>query len=166
MEELKEKVSAFKFWETYYDVAQELTPKEQGEYYRAIMAYMFEGADREAELSKAVRIAFKAVKGNLNRSKSNKRVSYDEDGNASGANRDGNGKESRRNRKQLRELENALTLTLTSTSTSSPNETRSDAGAVGGGEAPTCPVCGRPAIPHPHRRNEWMCPKCEKAVAS
>ena len=39
------KSKSFTFWVSYYDVAQELTPREQGEFFKAIMDYMFLGED-------------------------------------------------------------------------------------------------------------------------
>ena len=62
-------VKGFSFYLTYWDVAQELKPREQGEFYRAIMDYMFADLDKEAELPKNVRVCFKAVKANLKTSK-------------------------------------------------------------------------------------------------
>lgn len=63
-------VKGFSFYITYYDVAKELsTPEEQGEFYRAIVDYMFANVDREEELSWHVRVCFKAIKANLKTSK-------------------------------------------------------------------------------------------------
>ena len=55
----------FTFWVSYYDVAQELSPKQQGEFYRAIIEYMFTDDDPEETLSKSAKLAFKAIKANL-----------------------------------------------------------------------------------------------------
>ena len=55
----------FTFWRTYWDVAQELSEKQQGEFYRAIVQYMFTDQDPEGDLKGTVRICFKAVKPNL-----------------------------------------------------------------------------------------------------
>lgn len=145
MEGIKDKVKGFKFWATYYDVAQELNAKEQGDYYRAIMDYMFSGVDREEELPRITRIAFKSVKGNLNRSKSNRRDSF---GSESGLGRDEVGKESGANREIVENPENALTLTLTSTSTSKGDGARS-----GGGKSA-----------RQHRLSSGICPQCGGAL--
>ena len=63
-------VKSFRAWATYYDVAQELSRKEQGAFYRAIFEYMFAGNDVENELSRLTKICFKSIKPNLKRSKS------------------------------------------------------------------------------------------------
>ena len=60
---------SFRFWVSYYDVAQELTPKQQGEFYRAIVEYMFTDTDPEDSLKGTVRICFKAIKANLKTSR-------------------------------------------------------------------------------------------------
>lgn len=141
-------VKAFKTWYTYYDVAQELSPKDQGTYYRAIMDYMFADIDREDELPKLVKIAFKSVKGNLKRSKSNKRG--EEIGNESGTNRETED-----------DTENALTLTLTSTLTSK------EAGA-GSGRGRPAPAKGLPesvAFPCPYCKQETVA-KYSEAMGS
>lgn len=114
---------SFTFWVSYYDVAQELNAKEQGEFYRAIMDYIFVGDDREESLSKTVRIAFKSVKANLKRSLSNRRES---DGNRAAI-----GTESDGNRDEEPQSENALKLKLKLNSKSKPSD--------GGGG------CGKPA---------------------
>lgn len=54
---------------TYWDVANELEPEEQGDFYRAVADYMFADIDRESELPFASKIAFKCIKANLKRSK-------------------------------------------------------------------------------------------------
>lgn len=132
-------VKAFKTWYTYYDVAQELSASDQGKYWRAIMDYMFADVDREPELPKMARMAFKSVKGNLKRSKANMRG--EAIGNESGTNRD-----------EVPDPENALTLTLTSTLTSKAD----GAGSVRGRPAPpadmpdaaevACPKCGKTTV--------------------
>lgn len=146
---------SFTFWVSYYDVAQELTPREQGDFYRAIMDYIFEGRDDEAKLSKTARIAFKSVKANLKRSIANRRETD--------ANREANGRESGTNRGEVPQAESALNLKLNINPKSNPNPNASGE-AVGGGEAPTCHACNRTAIRNPHQPERWLCPKCEKEV--
>ena len=73
-------MKGFTFYMTYFDVAQELGEKAQGEFYKAIVDYMFSGQDPEETLPKRVRIAFKSVKANLKTSK--KRSQNGEVGNA------------------------------------------------------------------------------------
>ena len=152
-------VGAFKLWYTYYDVAQELSPADQGKYWCAVMDYMFADVDREDELKKAVKIAFKAVKGNLKRSKSNKRA-------------DEIGEESGTNRGEVPDPENALTLTLTSTLTSKGV----GAGSVRGRPAPTRDLPDAATVPCPHcgeavevtRHGDLyslMCPHCKADLA-
>lgn len=150
---------SFRFWVSYYDVAQELSPREQGEFYRAIMDYMFEGNDREAVLPKTVRIAFKSVKANLKRSNANRRES--------GGNRDAIGDESERNRDEVPNPETPLNLNsnLNSNSNSKPIRLRIDTASGADAEtAPTCRICGRIATRHPHTRR-WYCWKCEAEVS-
>ena len=60
---------SFRFWVSYWDVAQELTPKQQGEFYRAVVDYMFTDNDPEDSLKGTVKMCFKAIKANLNTSK-------------------------------------------------------------------------------------------------
>ena len=60
---------SFRFWVSYWDVAQELSPKQQGEFYRAVVDYMFSGDDPEDRLKGEVKLCFKAIKANLNTSK-------------------------------------------------------------------------------------------------
>ena len=90
---------SFTFWVSYYDVAQELSAKEQGEFYKAIMDYMFTGIDPEDDLRKTVKISFKAIKANLKRSAANRRK---------------NGNESDGNRGEVPQPEIALNLNLNS----------------------------------------------------
>lgn len=144
------KAKSFTFWVSYYDVAQELTAKEQGDFYRAIMDYIFDGRDDEGKLSKTARIAFKSVKANLKRSVANRR---------------GIGQESEENRDEVPQPENALNLKLKSNIKSKPNP-NAIGEAAGDGEAPTCPACKREAIRNPHQPDRWMCPKCMEEVAS
>lgn len=61
---------------SYWDVAQELKPREQGEFYRAIMDYMFADEDRESELKGNVRICFKATKTYLKTSRNRSQAAY------------------------------------------------------------------------------------------
>ena len=62
-------MKGFTFWRTYYDVAQELTPAQQGTLYRAICEYAFADNDLEDELKGKVRIVYKAIKPNIITSK-------------------------------------------------------------------------------------------------
>lgn len=110
-------------WVSYYDVAQELTPREQGEFFKAINDYMFTGEDPEHDLRKNVRICFKAVKANLKRSVANRRTI---------------GKESGENRAEVSQPENALKLKLNSNIKLKPNPARS--------EPTACPKCGGPLV--------------------
>lgn len=73
-------MKGFTFYLTYYDIAQELGEKAQGQFYKAIADYMFSGQDPEETLPKRVRIAFKSVKANLKTSQ--KRSQNGTDGNA------------------------------------------------------------------------------------
>lgn len=73
-------MKGFTFYLTYYDVAQELGEKAQGQFYKAIADYMFSGQDPEETLPKRVRIAFKSVKPNLKTSQ--KRSQNGANGNA------------------------------------------------------------------------------------
>ena len=143
---------SFTFWVSYYDVAQELTPKEQGEFYKAIMDYIFLGVDSEADLRKSVRICFKAIKANLKRSIANRRQ---------------NGNESGENRGDVPQPENALNLNLNS------NLKKRSAGAGSVIDTPpaACPKCGgvltRTAmtINAPKgKRRIWRCEKCGEEV--
>lgn len=72
-------VKSFRAWATYYDVAQELTEREQGQFYRAIFEFMFAGQDVEERLPKTARICFKSIKPNLKRSKSKARSADETD---------------------------------------------------------------------------------------
>ena len=65
---------SFRFWVSYWDVAQELSPKQQGEFYLAIIEYMFTDNDPEDNLKGSTRLAFKAIKANLKTSKSRSEV--------------------------------------------------------------------------------------------
>lgn len=116
---------SFTMWVSYYDVAQELSTREQGEFYRAIMDYMFAGVDREAELGKAPKICFKAIKANLKRSKANRRVVGDESG---------------ANRGEVPQPENALNLNLNS----KIKKRSAGSGSDGGKPTPPAPCakCG------------------------
>lgn len=87
------KVKGFTFWLTYWDVAQELTPKQQGEFYRAIADYMFTDTDPEDGLKGSVRIAFKAIKANLKTSIKRAEVGS-EGGRQSASKRQANGNQS------------------------------------------------------------------------
>ena len=147
-------VKSFTFWVSYYDTAQELTPREQGQFYRAVMDYIFTGEDRESALPKTVRIAYKSVKSNLKRSLSNKR--------ASGENREEIGEESGENRGEVPQPENALNLKLKLKSKSNSNQNATDS-ASAEGEPPRC-QCGRIATRHPVTRR-WYCWKCEAEVS-
>lgn len=62
-------MKGFSFYVSYYDVAQELSQKDREKFYNAIIEYMFSDADLEQNLPKNAKIAFKAVKANLKRSK-------------------------------------------------------------------------------------------------
>ena len=145
---------SFTMWVSYYDVAQELSTREQGEFYRAIMDYMFAGVDREAELGKAPKICFKAIKANLKRSKANRRVVGDESG---------------ANRGEVPQPENALNLNLNS----KLKKRSAGSGSDGGKPTPPapCPKCGgklEQTWAHRTRggREEYLhlCPKCGAEV--
>lgn len=58
-------VNGFTFWRTYWDVAQDYTPAQQGQLYRAIAEYMFADHDIEDELKGPIRSAYKALKPNI-----------------------------------------------------------------------------------------------------
>ena len=60
---------SFRFWVSYWDVAQELPQKQRGEFYEAIVDYMFTDTDPEPRLKGTTKLAFKAIKANLNTSK-------------------------------------------------------------------------------------------------
>lgn len=142
---------SFTMWVSYYDVAQELTPKEQGEFYRAIMDYIFKGEDCEDDLRKSVKICFKAIKANLKRSVANRRT---------------NGSESGENRGEVPQPENALNLNL-----NSRLKIKSAGSGSGGGKpAPpsACPKCGGPlekTAAHDQRgRTLYSCVKCHEEV--
>lgn len=149
-------VKAFKTYLTYYDVARELSPNEQGKYWRAIMAYMFEDVDSEAELPKMARMAFKAVKGNLKRSKSNARGEYI-------------GEESGKNRGEVPQPENALSLSSSLSSKGiGPGSARGNADPIPGPDAADvpCPSCG--ATVQAVKKGSFysiMCASCKADVA-
>ena len=63
-------LKGFTWWRTYCDVGEELTEKEQKDLYFAIVRYLMYDDDREAKLTKNVRIAFKCIKPNLKTSRS------------------------------------------------------------------------------------------------
>lgn len=63
-------LKGFTFWRTYCDIGEELSEKEQKDLYFAIVRYLMYDDDREAKLTKNVRIAFKALKPNLKTSRS------------------------------------------------------------------------------------------------
>lgn len=116
------KGKSFTFWVSYYDVAQELTAREQGEFFKAICDYMFAGEDPEPELRKPVRICFKAIKANLKRSVANRREV---------------GSESGENRGEVPQPENALNLNINLKSNLNPNSKPKPARAPA-----ACPKCG------------------------
>ena len=62
-------MKSFTFWANYHDVAMEISTEQQGEFYRAVIDYIFDGTDREAELPFEAKVAFKCVKPSLKRSK-------------------------------------------------------------------------------------------------
>lgn len=62
-------MKSFTFWANYHDVAMEISPEQQGEFYRAVIDYIFDGTDREADLPFEAKVAFKCVKPSLKRSK-------------------------------------------------------------------------------------------------
>ena len=141
---------SFTFWVSYYDVAQELTPREQGEFYKAIMDYMFMGVDSEPELRKSVRICFKAIKANLKRSIANRR---------------GNGTESDENRGEVPQPEIALNLN----SNLKIKKKSAESGSGGGKPAPpsACPKCGGVLLLtglHIGKRVMLRCEGCGKEV--
>jgi len=145
---------SFTMWVSYYDVAQELSTREQGEFYRAIMDYMFAGADREAELGKAPKICFKAIKANLKRSKANRRVVGDESG---------------ANRGEVHQPETALNLNLNS----KLKKRSAGSGSDGGKPTPPAPCAkcgGKLEKTGVHRsrgkREEYLqvCGKCGEEV--
>lgn len=136
-------------WVSYYDVAQELTPREQGEFFKAINDYMFTGEDPEQALRKNVRICFKAVKANLKRSLANRRSI---------------GTESDANRGEVLRLDNALNININS------KLKKKSAGSGSGASLPappSCPKCGTPmeftAITkgsEKRRLQKLDCPEC------
>lgn len=142
---------SFTMWVSYYDVAQELSPREQGEFYRAIMDYMFKGEDREPELGKAVRISFKAIKANLKRSVANRR---------------GIGEESGQGTSTRFESESSLNLN----SNSKLKKRSAGSGSGGGKPAPpsACPKCGgtlgKTATHNAVGMTLYRCGKCYEEV--
>ena len=142
---------SFTFWVSYYDVAQELNAKEQGEFYKAIMDYMFTGIDPEDDLRKTVKISFKAIKANLKRSAANRRVIGDE---------------SDENRGEVLKPEIALNLNSNSKIKKREVGSRSDRP-----DPPSCPKCGTlmeyTAMTKGsgrYKRQRADCPKCHEEV--
>lgn len=135
---------SFTFWVSYYDVAQELNAREQGEFYKAIMDYMFMGVDSEPELRKSVRICFKAIKANLKRSVANRRSI---------------GAESDANRGEVPQPEIALNLNINS----KLKKKSAGSGSGGGKPAPptACPECGGMLLLTGAHRGESVMLRCE-----
>lgn len=63
-------LKGFTFWRTYCDVGEELSEKDQKEFYFAIIQYLMYDNDIEEKLTKNARIAFKCIKTNLKTSRS------------------------------------------------------------------------------------------------
>ena len=145
-------VKSFRAWATYYDVAQELPPKEQGAFYRAIFEYMFAGQDVESELTKITRICFKSIKPNLKRSKANARKD-DEPCEI--------GEQSVQGTSHRSDTKTALKLNL------NPNiKSKADGGGsepVETTDPPVCPMCGQKAW---RVADKWYCPDCARTVTA
>ena len=148
-------IKSFRAWATYYDVAQELTPKDQGVFYRAIFEYMFAGNDLEEELPKVAKICFKSIKPNLKRSKSkakNDDVSSDFDADLV------------RSTSNETETKNALNLNSNINSNSKAAGAESAARFNAASTPPKCPACGRAGEWNDHMK-WWECPECVARLA-
>lgn len=145
-------VKSFRAWATYYDVAQELPPKEQGMFYRAIFEYMFAGQDIESELPKIARICFKSIKPNLKRSKSNARKEDEPCG---------IGEESVRGTLHRFDTKNALNSNSNSNSNSKGNDGGSERWKTA---PPVCEECGETAYRN-QQIGAWVCPSCNRRLA-
>ena len=151
-------VKGFTFYKTYADIADDLSPRSQGELYRALVRYMFFDDDVEATLSRGVRAVYKACKPHLKTSKNRS-----ENG-VAGSNRRWDGEKPIANAKQTDGK------TITSSSSSSRLSSRSKSwqtvgsGSVENTDPPVCPRCGS--------RGEWNgsmkwweCPECVARLA-
>ena len=149
-------LKGFTFYRTYADVAEELSEKEQKEFYFAIIRYLMYDDDREEKLSKNVRIAFKCIKPNLKTSRS----------------RAESGKNGMMNRynKSLTNEQQTPNKTLTNEQQVQVQVQVKDKGR----DVPSaCPKCGGPldwtAVTKPGKhgvRRMFSCPKCHEEVWS
>ena len=150
-------VKGFTFYKTYADIAEDLTPRSQGELYRAIVEYMFFDNDLEATLSKPVRAVYKACKPHLKTSKNRS------ESGVAGNNRRWEGDKAIANASQTD------SKNIASSSSSSISSSRSNASQHGGSESventdpPECPNCGRKAWKVGGR---WYCPDCARTVVA
>lgn len=148
---------SFTFWVLYADTAQELSPRGQGELYRAIVEYIIYGNDIEETLSKPVRVVYKALKANMQTSKRQAR--------------NGAAEKSRRSEQEQGEATRKPPESQNETNISSKLKKRLNATAgqpdgsasVEDTEPPACPNCGRKAWKVGGR---WYCPDCARTVVA
>lgn len=153
----RNEMKGWTFWETYADVMEELTVSEQKDYLWAIVRYMNYDDDQERNLKKNVRIAFKGIKGNLNRSKvgstnSKNKTKPERNSNETATNRERN------------ENKTPLSLSLSSRLNSRSKDGRAAVGSAAADAAPpTCPKCGSNLFKT--GTGQWRCNPCGEVVA-
>lgn len=147
-------IKSFRAWATYYDVAQELSRKEQGAFYRAIFEYMFAGNDIEDELSRLTKVCFKSIKPNLKRSKSKAKNDYKQVDSSSDFDAD-----LVRSTSNETETKNALNLNSNINSNSKGNGAESAERFNAASAPPKCPSCGGAGEWNDHMK-WWECPNC------
>lgn len=150
-------VKGFTFYKTYADIAEDLSPRSQGELYRAIVQYMFFDNDLEATLSRGVRAVYKACKPHLKTSKNRS-----ENG-VAGNNRRWEGEKVIANSSQTHR-KSIASSSSSSISISRSNQSQTDgAVAVENPAPPVCPRCHRISAPNPET-GKWECPECGRKL--
>ena len=151
-------VKSFTFWLTYADLAADLSPRSQGELYRAIVQYMFFDNDLEATLSRDVRTVYKACKPHLKTSK-NRSING-----VAGSNRRWDGEKPIANEKQnVGKVITSLSSRLSSSSRSNPKQTIGSV-SVENTDPPVCPNCGSKGEWN-RSMSWWECPECVARLA-
>lgn len=144
-------VKGFTFYLTYADLAADLSPRSQGELYRAIVQYMFYDNDLEATLSRDVRTVYKACKPHLKTSKNRSTNGVE------GNNRRWGAQEPIANPSQnVRKTIASLSSRLSSRSNASQTV---GSGSVENTDPPVCPVCGAHGVWN-RSMSWWECPDC------
>lgn len=150
-------LKSFTFWESYADATRDLSPRAQGEVYRAIVEFTLYGHDLEEALSAPARVVYKLLKTHLKTSRNRAKSGV------AGNNSRWGDKNAIANASQGDSKNNAR-LSSSSRLSSRSNQTQTVGEALAGATPPVCADCNRTAYRN-QQMGAWVCPVCNRRLA-